>query len=422
MMNLSPTRKRKPMRLGPRPLSLHFNLCLAAWLSSPVGLTLSASGWNIWNTSLPSPPKSWKNRKKSGLFDELQSANLAQRLLQADPKQCGAALSRAVNEKLEQFIVGVERYRSHPYKRKLRRPRTVWKEGNSRLLDYGGSGPVALFVPSLINRAYILDLDEERSMLRALCRQGIRPLLFDWGDPGDNEWGFGLQAYIERLERACVYLNQKVHLVGYCMGGNMALAAACRNPDLFYSLAVLATPWDFHAENKDYAIRSAQVFRNCESACAITGLVPVDVLQTLFTLLDPIGTVRKFSKLATMTDDDAIRQFIALEDWLNDGVPLTLRSAEDCLVGWYERNDPAHNLWLVGDEPIRPNLLDVPTLVLLPERDKIVPPDSAASLANILPNRTKVSVPLGHVGMIVSKDAPYYTWSRLATWLKRWRF
>jgi polyhydroxyalkanoate synthase len=49
------------------------------------------------------------------------------------------------------------------------------------LRDYGGSGAPVLFVPSLINPPNILDLDEERSLLRWLAKRGHRVLLLDWG-------------------------------------------------------------------------------------------------------------------------------------------------------------------------------------------------------------------------------------------------
>ena len=47
-----------------------------------------------------------------------------------------------------------------------------------------GGAPL-LAVPSLINRAYVLDLAPGRSLLRYLAAQGLRPLLVDWGAPGD---------------------------------------------------------------------------------------------------------------------------------------------------------------------------------------------------------------------------------------------
>src|SRR3546814_6860749 len=88
-----------------------------------------------------------------------------------------------------------------------------------------------LVVPSLINRAYVLDLTAERSLLRWLAAHGLRPLLLDWGRPGAEERDFTLTDYIAgRLERALDALRAEEAappvLLGYCMGGLLALGLA----------------------------------------------------------------------------------------------------------------------------------------------------------------------------------------------------
>ena len=95
-----------------------------------------------------------------------------------------------------------------------------------------GRRPPVLFVPSLVNRAYVLDLVPGRSMLRWLAGAGVRPLLLDWGWPGAVERGFTLTDYIAgRLERASRRSGAPVVLAGYCMGGLLAVAAALRRPE-----------------------------------------------------------------------------------------------------------------------------------------------------------------------------------------------
>ncbi|MFN7634110.1 MAG: alpha/beta fold hydrolase, partial [Acetobacteraceae bacterium] len=127
-------------------------------------------------------------------------------------------------------------------------PPTAWAEGGTRILDYGGEGPAVLFVPSLVNRAEVLDLMPDASLLRWLAGNGAHPLLLDWGWPGEAERSFTLTDYVAgRLERALAALPGPVVLVGYCMGGLLALAAALRHPGRIRALGLLATPWDFHA-------------------------------------------------------------------------------------------------------------------------------------------------------------------------------
>lgn len=391
-------------RPGPRPLPLHLSLSLSSWLSSPVGLMLSTSA-----SKLPFPPSA-----SLQLNPELLS--LGQSLLQLsaqNPNQLGPALARATSANLNKLLAGIERYQQHPYRRKLAEPPVIWSEGSTRLLDYGGKGEPALFVPSLINRAHILDLDSERSLLRWLKTRGIRPLLLDWGAPTATEKTFDLKAYAERLERAVFHVKQSVHLVGYCMGGNLALAAATKKNKKIKSLTLLATPWDFHADNKAAALRSAALYRMWRPGCEALGELPVDLIQTLFTLLDPLGPQQKFMRFADLRDAHEAESFVALEDWLNDGIPLTLGAADDCLLEWYGKNALAKGKW------VNPAQVDVPTLVMIPEQDKIVPPASAEALATALPQCMRRRVPLGHVGMIVSRQARPLVWEPLAGWLRQ---
>ena len=135
------------------------------------------------------------------------------------------------------LIRGIAAYRRHPWQRDLPDPAAVWTEGPARLLDYGwvggaSGGPAVVFVPSLVNRAYILDLMPGQSMMRWFAARGIRPLLMDWGWPGAVERQFTLTDYIAgALERALSAVPGPVVLAGYCMGGMLALATALRRPD-----------------------------------------------------------------------------------------------------------------------------------------------------------------------------------------------
>jgi polyhydroxyalkanoate synthase subunit PhaC len=110
---------------------------------------------------------------------------------------------------------------------------------------------------------------------------------------------------------------------------------------------------------------------------------------------------------------------VALEDWLNDGVPLALCVAETCLGGWYGANATASGDWQVAGEAILPEQLTVPTLVVIPAQDRIVPPSSARALVDRLPKSDVLAPALGHIGMVVSREAPSLVWAPLSAWLLR---
>ncbi|MBB5691340.1 poly(3-hydroxyalkanoate) synthetase [Roseomonas alkaliterrae] len=319
------------------------------------------------------------------------------------------------------LIAGIAAYRRHPWTRRLPDPPAIWAEGGSRLLDYGGQGPAVMFVPSLVNRAYVLDLTPERSLMRWLPGQGFRSLLLDWGWPGEAERDFTLTDYVAgRLERALAAAPGPVVLAGYCMGGLLALAAALRRPDRVRALALLATPWDFHA-GPDAARRArtaAALLPGLEAVMAPTGALPVDALQTLFALLDPFGVAQKFRAFARLRpESERATLFVALEDWLNDGVPLPAPVARQCLAGWYGRNEPGLLAWRIAGAVVDPAAWDGPAFAAIPERDRIVPPASAHAAAARLRRGTTHLAAGGHIGMVAGAGAETALWRPLAAWL-----
>jgi polyhydroxyalkanoate synthase subunit PhaC len=396
-----------PLRQGPRPLALHLASATGAWMSSRAALPLLKSGLLPWRPEFA-----------------LAGGALSLALGSAKSDSIAAALDAELTRRAALFLDGVERYRRHPYRRDLAEPPLLWQEGTTRLLDYRPrGGPPVLVVPSLINRAYILDLAPGQSLLRHLAAQGLRPLLLDWGAPGAAERRFGLGDYItQRLEPAAAVARQAGGappiVLGYCMGGLLALALAARKPALVSALALLATPWRFHAERAEQARLLGTLAEPIARSHAALGEVSVDVLQALFAAQDPLLALRKFSRFAELQQDSAAaRGFVALEDWLNDGVPLPIPVARECLGGWYGEDLPGRGKWRVGGKAIRPREIDKPALIVVPAQDRIVPPATAAALADELPRAETLTPRLGHIGMIVARDAPSAVWAPLADWL-----
>jgi len=411
-------------RLGPRPLPLHLMAAALTWTSSRIALPLLSNG------SLPWRP-------------ELSEAGAALRksLENHDPEAFRAAVERQSSARMSALADGILRYRRHPYRRDLPEPPVLWQAGTTRLLDYGASaahgagaagardGFPVLVVPSLINRGYILDLSARRSLLRWLAGRGLRPFLVDWDRPGPEERGFTLTDYIAgRLEAALDAVRAETGaetgtrpaVIGYCMGGLLALALALRRQDDVSGLALLATPWDFHAGGQ--AAPTAAALSGLTSLMEARGELPVDILQGLFAGLDPQLVLRKFAAFARLDPDSPkAAAFVALEDWLNDGVALSAPVARECLGGWYGDNAPARGAWRVAGQIVDPRRLALPSLCMIPAQDRIVPPASAQalaeSLAESLPGTETLVPKLGHIGMMVSAGAEAQVWRPLAEWL-----
>jgi polyhydroxyalkanoate synthase len=147
--------------------------------------------------------------------------------------------------------------------------------------------------------------------------------------------------------------------------------------------------------------------------------LPVDVLQAMFASLDPFLALNKFTRFAGQDPDSAAgRHFVALEDWLNDGVPLVRDVAKECLFDWYGRNTPGRGLWRVAGDRVEPRAVRCPSLVVVPERDTIVPPKSAEPLGRALPDAETVYQPAGHIGMVAGRNGPAKLYPLVVDWLK----
>jgi polyhydroxyalkanoate synthase len=404
-----------PHRRGaPSPLVFHLGAALAAYLQALMAAPRADAADFPWSPHL--------RGEAAVLGPDLDRLEVA----------------REIGARLAAMVRGVEIWQAHPYRRAVVEPPTLWAEGGTRLIDYGRApeatdpqGPPVLVAPSLINRAYVLDLDAPWSMLRWLAGRGLRPALLDWGTPGPAEARFGLEDYgARRLAPALAALRaasgRPVALVGYCMGGTLAAGFAARRPDGLAALATIGAPWDF-ASTRGVAgglramIRAegpARVERQIAALGQAFGLVPVSVFQELFALVNPLQAALKFQKLARLDPNGAAaRHFVALEDWLADGVPMAAPAARELLVDWQIRNLTARGAWRFLGGAVDPAAIRLPTLAFCGARDSIAPPALACPLPASIPGAQTRTPATGHVGMVVGSAARAQVWRPLAEFL-----
>jgi poly[(R)-3-hydroxyalkanoate] polymerase subunit PhaC len=395
---------------------------------------LALAVWGNSAAAWPSLRAAWQSSSKPAEPSPLASAPLAKAMAALAPdlqKADEAALLDALtiegHRRLGRFLDGVLSYRRYPTARRPSDRPVLWREGTTLLRDYRRSNDAAaprlLVVPSLINRYYILDLEPESSFLADLAARGYAPFAVDWDAPGAEEQGFDLTRYIAgRLEGALDAVKRQpggpIIVVGYCMGGNLALALALRRQSDIAALACLATPWDFHAEGEIQARLIGAIGRHMDPLFQALGEMPVDILQSFFASLDPLSILAKFRRFADMEGDHAQR-FVALEDWLNDGVGLAAPVARECLAQWYGENSTALGNWLIAGQPVMPEKLVLPALAMVPSADRIVPPKSALGLAQRLARCETMTPAAGHIGMMAGGSARAKVWDPLDAWLRR---
>ncbi len=268
-----------------------------------------------------------------------------------------------------------------------------------------------LFIPSIINPPQVLDLSRGRSMLRHMAAAGHDAYLVDWGEPASGDTMLGLDGHvIERLLPLIASVGRPPILVGYCLGGTLALGAATISE--VSGLATIATPWQFDGFPASDRQLITGLWRDAKPVCERLGYVPMEVLQSGFWAIDPARTVRKYAAFGDMMpQSDEERAFLAVEDWANGGPPLSFAAGRDLFDDLYGANATGRGNWKVAGQVVGPERLRCPAFSVSSARDRIVPASAAPQLDKGL------VLELGHVGMVVSNRACDLLWRPLSEWL-----
>jgi polyhydroxyalkanoate synthase len=301
-------------------------------------------------------------------------------------------LSAEEPELAHRALAGLRAYEGAPrLERAPPRPEIARRDG-ACLRDHGGSGAPAVLIPSLINPPRILDLDEQVSLAGAIARMGRRTLLLDWG-PAAERRELDVAGHIEHLLLPLLReLAEPPALVGYCLGGTMAVAAA--NLATTERVVTLAAPWHFAGYPEASKAALNAMWAHSRAAAEQFGALPMEVLQAGFWSLDPKRTVRKFAQFGAMEPGTPeARRFVELEDWSNEGEPLPYPAARELIEDLFGADSPGANAWRIGERTVS-DAVSVPVLNIIAMNDRISPPQAA-------PGGDHVALGAGHVGMIV---------------------
>jgi len=305
----------------------------------------------------------------------------------------------------------------------------VWRSGKMSLYRYS---PIAeptsevplLIVYALINRPYMMDLQEDRSLIRGLLSQGLTVYLIDWGYPDGADRFTTLADYIEGSLLRSVEEISRIHrcnalnILGVCQGGVFSLCFAALHPERVRNLITMVTPVDFHTSDD---LLSKWVRKIDVTAWVGNGNVSGDTLNRLFLSLMPFRlTHQKYLELLRGGADRArIENFMRVERWIFDSPDQAGAAFREFVVWFYQENRLARNQLKIDGRPVDLKTLRQPILNLIGRRDHLVPPASSAALQRLTGSHdfTTLELDLGHIGMYVSARAQREVPPAIARWL-----
>jgi polyhydroxyalkanoate synthase len=308
----------------------------------------------------------------------------------------------------------------------------VLTEGTHRLLHYRRQTPALyaepiLFCYALVNRPTILDLQPDKSVIQQYLKRGFEVYLIDWGVPSDADRTLTFEHYVAGfLARAAdlVLARQgveRLHLLGYCMGGTMAALHAARRPGQVATLTLLAAPIDFAGQHTLLNLWTDARHFDVDAMVDSYGNCPAWFLQTCFLLMNPVANLleKNIAFYEQMDNPRVMSNHFALESWLNDNIPVAGETFRRFVKALYQSNLLVKGDFELAGERVDLGRIHCPLLLLTAKNDHLVAPSSTEGIRPHVGARDvhSMEIDAGHVGLVVSGRAHQTFWPAATRWL-----
>ena len=294
----------------------------------------------------------------------------------------------------------------------------VWRDGKVVLYRFRGEAAPTAAVPilvcyALVNRPYMVDLQEDRSLVKNLLACGEDVYIIDWGYPDRSDRFLTLEDYIERFVGGAVDHLRKAHglpsvnLLGICQGGVFSLCYASLHPDKVRNLITMVTPVDFHTDDNMLSNWSRGV--DIDLMVDTLGNIPADMMNVTYLMLKPWRLfAQKYVGMIDILDDrKAMEDFLRMEKWIFDSPDQAGEAFREFTTQFFQGNRFVTGGARIGDQEVHLGLVEMPVLNIYAEQDHLVPPDASRALRDLVGSEdyTELSFKGGHIGIYVSGRA-----------------
>jgi polyhydroxyalkanoate synthase len=279
---------------------------------------------------------------------------------------------------------------------------------------------------ALVNRPYMLDLQEDRSLIRGLLRRGIDVYLIDWGMPDGADRYLELDDYINRYLHHCVshvaaaHGAEKVNLLGVCQGGTFSLCYAAAHPERVQNLVTMVTPVDFRTP--DNLLSKWVQGVDVDELVRVSGNISGELLNYVFLSLMPFRLLgQKYAGIGDIAHDPVqLRNFLRMEKWIFDSPDQAGEAFRQFITWFYRENRLVTDTLTLGSGPVHLRNVTMPVLNVYATQDHLVPPAASTVLKDLVgtPDYTPYAFDGGHIGIYVSGRAQKDLPAVISDWLR----
>lgn len=363
------------------------------------GFLLQQQWWHAATTGVPGVSRHHEAMVNFGarqILDVFSPSNFLAtnpELLEQTRREGGANLARGASNLLEDWRrrqagegpVGVEAYRVGRDVA-VTPGKVVYRNRLIELIQYAPATqevhvePV-LIVPAWIMKYYILELSPENSLVRYLVAQGHTVFVVSWKNPGSEERDLGMADYrrlgvmaaLDAVTAICP--QQRVHGVGYCLGGTLlSIAAAAMGRDgdnRLASLTLLAAQTDFSEAGELMLFIDEDQVRFLEDLMAVRGYLDTRQMAGAFQLLRSQDLI--WSRMVRSYLAGERPPMFDLMAWNADGTRMPARMHSEYLRWLFLDNDLAGGRYRVDGRPVSLTDIEIPVFAVSTLKDHVAP-------------------------------------------------
>jgi polyhydroxyalkanoate synthase len=308
----------------------------------------------------------------------------------------------------------------------------IWTRNKAKLYHYLPIGPrryrePILFIYSLMNKAFILDIRPGSSMIEFLVRQGYDVYLLDWGIPGPEDAHTSIEDYVfDYMPRAIKHTlrqadTDQLSLIGYCLGGVLSFCYTATHPITpVKNLTTFAIPLDFSQQQLFNEWLNPKNI-NLNLLLNAYGNIPGQFLDFSMRLQDPVaGFVSSYlGILDKVLDDRAVESWMSMQKWMRETIPFAGTAFKQCAEEMWFKNKLVRNQFMLRGQPVDFSNIKMSYLNVLADRDQIVLMSQSDMALGLVSSQDKeqIVVPGGHIGLAVGRTAVKGLWPALDKWL-----
>ncbi|MDV2684624.1 alpha/beta fold hydrolase [Alkalihalophilus lindianensis] len=307
--------------------------------------------------------------------------------------------------------------------------KAVWKKNKATLWYYPAkrkrfNTPLFL-VYSLLNQSYILDLAPGMSMIEAFTKSGYDVYLLDFGKPGYEDGDTSLDDYILKyikkgVERALHHSRtENLTVIGYCLGGTLALIFAALARESIKNLILFAPPLDFSEppilSKWAEALKKEEI--SLDSLIDEYRVIPAKLVEFgMRTATSPFTFDKLLSRIGPQEDDVYSLKKQLVGEWVNGHIPFAGAALKQLMNDLGKENKLIKNKLKINGQKVDLRKLTTNLLVVSTTEDLIVPEEMTKPLMNIVASidKTYKRVSGGHISLALKGEIPEF----LSEWLE----